>query len=98
MIISDPPNFPDQTLVALGLSALWALALGFGHWRGDLQFFDRPAGALTALRTIPRRGRAVPEVGTHLAIDEDTAGETSREPRPRAPLAGLADWRSLSPA
>jgi adenylate cyclase len=80
-----------QTLVALGLSALWALALGFGHWRGDLQFLDRPEGALTDLRTIARGERAVPELVTIVAIDDDTVEKTGGYPLPRADLAAIVD-------
>ncbi len=80
-----------QTLVALVLSALWAMALGFGHWRGDLQFLDRPEGALTDLRMIARGERAAPELVTIVAIDDDTVEKKGGYPLPRADLAAIVD-------
>jgi adenylate cyclase len=80
-----------QTLVALVLSALWALALGFGHWRGDLQFLDRPEGALTDLRMIARGERTAPELVTIVAIDDDTVEKKGGYPLPRADLAAIVD-------
>jgi adenylate cyclase len=78
-------------MVALVLSALWALALGFGHWRGDLQFLDRPEGALTDLRMIARGERTAPELVTIVAIDDDTVEKKGGYPLPRADLAAIVD-------
>jgi adenylate cyclase len=80
-----------HTLVALVLSALWALALGFGHWRGDVQFLDRPEGALTDLRLSLRGERAAPDLVTIVAIDDHTVGEKGGYPLPRADLAAIVD-------
>ena len=57
-----------QTLVALVLSALWAIALGYGHWRDELPFLDRAEGALTALRMIARGERPAPDLVTAVDI------------------------------
>lgn len=80
-----------QTLVALVLSALWAFALGFGHWRGDVPFFDRAEGALTDLRMHLRGERAAPDLVTIVAIDDDTVGKEGSYPLPRADLAAIVD-------
>jgi adenylate cyclase len=80
-----------QTLIALVLSALWALALGMGHWRGDVQFLDRAEGALTDLRLLARGERAAPDSVTIVAIDDDTAAKKGGYPLPRADLAALVD-------
>lgn len=80
-----------QTLAALVLSALWALALGLGHWRGDVQFLDRAEGALTDLRLLARGQRAAPDSVTIVAIDDDTAAKKGGYPLPRADLAALVE-------
>ena len=78
-----------QTLVALVLSALWAFALGFGYWHGDLRFLDRAEGALTDLRMLARGERAAPDVVTIVAIDDDAVGKAGSYPLPRADLAAI---------
>jgi adenylate cyclase len=80
-----------QTLTALVLSALWALALGIGHWRGDTQFLDRAEGALTDLRLLVRGERAAPGSVTIVAIDDDTAAKRGGYPLPRADLAAIVE-------
>lgn len=80
-----------QTLVALVLSGLWAIALGYGHWRDELPFLDRPEGALTALRMVARGERPAPELMTIVAIDDDTVARTGSYPLHRADLAGIVD-------
>ncbi|WP_029585243.1 CHASE2 domain-containing protein [Bradyrhizobium sp. URHD0069] len=80
-----------QTLVALVLSACWALALGFVHWKGDVPFLDRTEGALTDLRMIARGERAAPDLVTIVAIDDVTAGKKGGYPLPRADLAAIVD-------
>lgn len=80
-----------QILVALVLSALWALALGFGHWRGDVQFLDRVESALTDLRLAARGERPAPDQVTIVAIDDDTVAKQGGYPLPRADLAALVD-------
>lgn len=80
-----------QTLVALVLSALWAFALGVGHWRGDVSFLDRAEGALTDLRMLARGARAAPDLVTIVAIDDDTVGKEGSYPLPRADLAAIVD-------
>lgn len=80
-----------QTLAALVLSALWALALGIGHWRGDVQFLDRAEGALTDLRLLARGERAAPDSVTIVAIDDDTVAKRGGYPMPRADLAALVE-------
>jgi adenylate cyclase len=79
-----------QTLVALVLSALWAIALGFGYWRGDIQILHRTEGTLTDLRMLARGERAAPDVVTIVAIDDDAAGKAGY-PLPRADLAAIVD-------
>jgi adenylate cyclase len=80
-----------QILAALALSALWALALGMGHWRGDVQLLDRAEGALTDLRLLARGERAAPDSVTIVAIDDDTAAKKGGYPLPRADLAALLE-------
>lgn len=80
-----------QILAALVLSALWALALGVGHWRGDVQFLDRAEGALTDLRLLARGQRAAPDSVTIVAIDDDTVAKKGGYPLPRANLAALVE-------
>jgi adenylate cyclase len=80
-----------QTVVALVLSALWAIALGYGHWRDELPFLDRAEGALTALRMIARGERPAPDLVTIVAIDDDTVARTGSYPLHRADLAGIVD-------
>lgn len=80
-----------QTLVALALAALWALVLGLGHWRGDVQFLDRAEGALTDLRMVARGEKPAPDLITIVAIDDDTVAKTGGYPLPRADLAAIVD-------
>jgi adenylate cyclase len=80
-----------QTSVALILSALWAFALGFGYWHGDIQFLDRAEATLTDLRMLARGERAAPDVVTIVAIDDDAAGKAGSYPLPRADLAAIVD-------
>lgn len=80
-----------QILVALALSALWALALGFGHWRGDVPLLDRAESALTDLRLTVRGERPAPDQVTIVAIDDDTVAKQGGYPLPRADLAALVD-------
>ena len=80
-----------QILAALVLSALWALALGSGHWRGDVQFLDRAEGALTDLRLLVRGERAAPDLLTIVAIDDNAAAKKGGYPLPRADLAALVE-------
>jgi adenylate cyclase len=80
-----------QTLVALVLSGLWAIALGYGHWRDELPFLDRAEGALTALRMVARGERPAPELVTIVAIDDDTVARTGAYPLHRADLAAIVD-------
>ena len=80
-----------QTLLALALSALWAAALGMGHWRGSLHFLDRAEGALTDLRLLARGERPAPDLVTIVAIDDETVAKKGGYPLPRADLAALID-------
>lgn len=76
-------------LVALVLSALWALALGFGHWRGEASFLDRAESMLTDLRFVARGERPAPDQVTIVAIDDDTVAKLGGYPLPRANLAAI---------
>lgn len=80
-----------QTLAALALAALWALALGYGHFVGDMRFLDRAEGALTDLRLLARGERAAPDLLTIVAIDDDTAAKKGGYPLPRIELAGIVE-------
>jgi adenylate cyclase len=80
-----------QTLVALVLSGLWAIALGYGHWRDEMPLLDRAEGALSALRMVTRGERPAPELLTIVAIDDDTVARTGSYPLHRADLAGIVD-------
>jgi adenylate cyclase len=80
-----------QTLVALVLAALWALALGYGHFIGDVRFLDRAEGALTDLRLLARGEKPAPDLVTIVAIDDDTAAKRGGYPLPRAELAGIVE-------
>jgi adenylate cyclase len=80
-----------QTLIALVLSALWAIALGAAHWSGDVPFLDRAEDALTDLRTIARGERPAPDLLTIVAIDDDTVAKKGGYPLPRADLAAIVD-------
>ena len=80
-----------QTLLALVLSALWAIALGLGHWNGDVQFLDRAEAALTDLRMLARGEKAAPGLVTIVAIDDDTVARQGGYPLPRAELAAIVD-------
>jgi adenylate cyclase len=84
-----------QTLVALVLAALWALALGYGHFIGDVRFLERAEGALTDLRLLARGARSAPDLLTIVAIDDDTAVKKRGYPLPRTELAGLIEAISL---
>ena len=83
-------NRTTQTLVALALSALWAIALGYRHWDAGGRTLDRAEGALTDLRLLARGARAAPDNITIVAIDDDTATKKSY-PLPRAELAHLVE-------
>jgi adenylate cyclase len=83
-------NRTTQTLVALVLSALWAIALGYRHWDAGGRTLDRAEGALTDLRLLARGVRAAPDSITIVAIDDDTAAKKSY-PLPRAELAHLVE-------
>lgn len=83
-------NRTTQTLVALALSALWAIALGYRHWDAGGRTLDRAEGALTDLRLLARGVRAAPDIITIVAIDDDTAAKKSY-PLPRAELAQLVE-------
>jgi adenylate cyclase len=78
-----------QTLVALALAALWALALGYGHWHGDVGLLDRAEAALTDLRTLARGERAAPDRVTIVAIDDEVAHREGSYPLARRDLAGI---------
>jgi adenylate cyclase len=80
-----------QTLVALVLSTLWAITLGFGYWSDDIQFLDRAEGALTDLRMIARGERPAPDLVTIVTIDDDTVAKKGGYPLPRAELAAIVD-------
>jgi len=80
-----------QTLIALILSALWAIALGVSHWSGDVPLLDRAEYALTDLRMIARGERAAPDLLTIVAIDDDTVAKKGGYPLPRADLAAIVD-------
>jgi adenylate cyclase len=80
-----------QTLVALALAGLWGLALGYGHWRGDVRLLDRAEAALTDLRTLARGERAAPDLVTIVAIDDEVARRTGSYPLARSDLARIVD-------
>jgi adenylate cyclase len=84
-------NRITQTLVALALSALWAIALGYRHWNGGVRALDRAEGALTDLRLLARGARAAPDIITIVAIDDDTAAKKGSYPLPRAELAHIIE-------
>src|SRR5215207_7283710 len=58
-----------QTMGALLLAALWALALGYGHFNGDVRLLGRAEAALTDLRLLSRGERPAPDLITIVAID-----------------------------
>jgi adenylate cyclase len=80
-----------QTLVALVLSGLWATALGYGHWRGDIGFLDRAEAAMTDLRTLARGERAAPDLVTIVAIDDEVARREGSYPLARSDLARIVN-------
>jgi adenylate cyclase len=80
-----------QTLIALVLSALWAIALGVAHWSGDVPFLERAEDTLTDLRMIARGERAAPDLLTIVAIDDDTVAKQGGYPLPRTELAAIVD-------
>lgn len=80
-----------QTMGALLLAAVWALALGYGHFNGDVRFLDRAEGVLTDLRLLSRGERPAPGVVTIVAIDDETVAKKGGYPLPRAELAGIID-------
>jgi adenylate cyclase len=80
-----------QTLVALALTALWGLALGYGHWRGDVRFLDRVEAAMTDLRTLARGERAAPDLVTIVAIDDEVARRQGSYPLARRDLVRIVD-------
>jgi adenylate cyclase len=80
-----------QVAIALVLAALWALALGYGHYIGDTRLLDRAEGALTDLRLLVRGERPAPDLVTLVVIDDDTVAKKGGYPLPRAELAGLVE-------
>src|SRR5436190_3953377 len=80
-----------QTLLALALAGLWAAALGFAHWRGELPLLDRVEAAMTELRTLARGERAAPDRVTIVAIDDETARKRGSYPLPRGDLAAIVE-------
>lgn len=80
-----------QTLIALLVAALWALALGYGHLKGDVRFLDRAEGALTDLRLLVRGERPAPGLLAIVAIDDETASKKGGYPLPRTELARLVE-------
>ena len=78
-----------QTLAALVLSALWALALAYGYSHGDVHLLDRAEGALTDLRVTARGQHRAPDIVTIVAIDDDTVAKKGGYPLPRAELASI---------
>lgn len=80
-----------QILVALVLAMLWALALGYVHYVGDLRLLDRAEGTLTDLRLLVRGERPAPDILTIVAIDDDTAAKKGGYPLPRTELARLVE-------
>ncbi len=80
---------PD-TACAGAVCAL-GLALGLGHWNGDVQFLDRAEAALTDLRMLARGEKAAPGLVTIVAIDDDTVARQGGYPLPRAELAAIVD-------
>jgi adenylate cyclase len=80
-----------QTLIALILAGVWALALGVKHWRGDVGFLERVEATMTDLRTLIRGQRAAPDLVTIIAIDDQTARQEGGYPIPRASLARIVD-------
>ena len=87
-----------QTSIALVLAAVWALALGVKHWRGDVGFLERVEATMTDLRTVIRGQRDAPDLVTIVAIDDQTARQEGSYPIPRASLARIVDTiASLGP-
>ena len=82
---------PLQTLLALALTGLWAIALGYGHWRGGLRFLDRAEAAMTDLRTLARGERAAPDLVTIVAIDDEVVRRQGSYPLARGDLARIVD-------
>src|SRR5438552_13797952 len=80
-----------QTLLALALAGLWAMALGYGHWRGDLRFLDRTEAAMTDLRTLARGERAAPDLVTIVAIDDEVVRKQGSYPLARGDLARIVE-------
>jgi len=80
-----------QTFGALLLAAVWALALGYGHFNGDARFLDRAEAALTDLRLLSRGERPAPDLLSIVAIDNETAATKGGYPLPRAELAGIVE-------
>jgi adenylate cyclase len=80
-----------QTLVALLLALSWAIALGIGHWHGNVRLLDRAEGVLADLRLLLRGPRPAPDLLTIVAIDDDTVGKQGGYPLPRAELAAIVE-------
>jgi adenylate cyclase len=78
-----------QTLAALVLAGLWGIALGYGHWRGDMRFLDRLEAAMTDLRMLARGERTAPDLVTIVAIDDEVARREGRYPLARNDLAKI---------
>lgn len=80
-----------QTMGALLLAAVWALALGYGHFVGDIRVLDRAEGVLADLRLLSRGEKPAPGIVTIVAIDDETAARKGGYPLPRAELAGIVN-------
>jgi adenylate cyclase len=80
-----------QTLAALVLAGIWAIALGYAHLDGDIRFVDRIEATMTDLRTLVRGPRKPPEAVTIVAIDDDTVRQDGSYPLKRATLARIVE-------
>jgi adenylate cyclase len=80
-----------QTLAAILLAGLWAIALGAGHLRGDIRFLDRIEAAMTDVRTLIRGTRKPPDLITIVAIDDEAVRQADGYPVSRAVLARIID-------
>ena len=80
-----------QTLIALILTCVWGVGLGFMHIRGNVWFLERVEATLTDLRTIIRGKKPAPDAVTIIAIDDKTAAQAGSYPLARAKLAQLID-------
>src|SRR5262245_19967050 len=80
-----------QTLTALVLAGIWAIALGSAHVNGDIRFVDRIEATMTDLRTLVRGPKLPPDVVTIVAIDDDTVRQEGSYPVKRGTLARIVD-------